>query len=282
MSDQNIAKIAAASSMIAPIEGRLSSDAARIPAAMARSSGITIKGRTIRSFAYSTDVVIVRNTNADAILAVYPFTGEPIITEALMKVAQAPLFVGVGGGTTTGQRVIELAMMAEMQGVGGVVLNSPAPVETISAVINVVDIPVIATVTSFDETTAEKIEAGAAIVNVAAGSNTANVVSQIRSHYPLVPILASGGRTETTILETITAGANALTWTPPSSQDLQAQMMENYRNGKPAHAPQTSHGPGAGSSAVASSPSESAQMKSAKHSHFSIDPSDEADGISIW
>ncbi|MCI1902006.1 MAG: dioxygenase [Bifidobacteriaceae bacterium] len=220
---------------IAPIEGRLSSDAARIPAAMNHSTGITIKGRTIHSFAYTTDAVIVRNTNADAILAVYPFTGEPIITEALMKVAQAPLFVGVGGGTTTGQRVIELAMMAEMQGVAGVVLNSPAPVETVAAVINVVDVPVIATVTTFDDSTAQKIEAGASIINVAAGADTSRVVSEIRSHYSTVPILASGGHGEESILSTITAGANALTWTPPAAQALQSQMMDDYRHGRSNH-----------------------------------------------
>lgn len=301
MSENNIATIAEAASQVAPIEGRLTSDAARIPAAMSTTTGIVVKGRTIKSFAYTTDAVIVRNTNADAILAVYPFTGEPIITESLMKVAQAPLFVGVGGGTTTGQRVIELAMMAEMQGVAGVVLNSPAPVETVSSVINVVDIPVIATVTAFDETTAEKIEAGATIINVAAGGATVDVVSQIRAHYPSVPILASGGRNEQSMLNTILAGANALTWTPPSAQDLQHQMMENYRNGKMGHGhgagTGTSTAPGAspvsastdgdattGASRHASRVSHSTQRHTIgrRRARFSLDPGDEAGGISMW
>lgn len=251
-----------AASQIAPVEGRLSSPAARIPAAMTHSTGITIKGRTVRSFAYTTDAVIIRNTNADAILAVYPFTGEPIITEALLKVAQAPLFVGVGGGTTTGQRVIELAMMAEMQGVAGVVLNSPAPAETVLAVLNVVDVPVVATVTAFDEVTIKKIEAGASIVNVAAGAHTAEVVSQIRTHYPMLPILASGGRDETSMLETIHSGANALTWTPPSAQDLQHQMMENYRAGKPAH----HHG--------STGPGEASAQRATRRSLFPVDADD--------
>lgn len=33
------------------------------------------EGHTLKSFAYTTDAVIIRNTNANAILAVYPFTG---------------------------------------------------------------------------------------------------------------------------------------------------------------------------------------------------------------
>ncbi|MDN6684222.1 MAG: dioxygenase, partial [Bifidobacterium crudilactis] len=117
----------------ARIEGRLTSPIARVPESTASAGGITVKGHTIRTFAYTTDAAVIRNTNADAILAVYPFTGEPVITKALLTVAQQPLFVGVGGGTTTGTRVVELAMVAEMQGAAGVVINAPAPAETIEA-----------------------------------------------------------------------------------------------------------------------------------------------------
>ena len=129
----------------ARIEGRLSSPNARVPAVISQHcGGITVKGHTLKSFAYTTDAAIIRNTNANAILAVYPFTGEPVITQALLTVAQMPLFVGVGGGTTTGPRVTELAMVAEMQGAAGVVINAPAPSETIETTMSMVDIPVIA------------------------------------------------------------------------------------------------------------------------------------------
>ena len=169
------------------------------------------------------------NLGANAILAVYPFTGEPVITQALLTVAQMPLFVGVGGGTTTGPRVTELAMVAEMQGAAGVVINAPAPAETIETTMSMVDIPVIATVTEDDEITECKILAGAAIINVAAGARTAQVVASIRAHHPEIPILASGGGREDHILATIDAGADAITWTPPSAQQLQSQMMAKYR-----------------------------------------------------
>ena len=81
-----------------PIENRISSSAARVPDIISCTSGITVQGRQLHSFAFTTDAAIIRNTNADAILAVYPFTGEPVITQALLTAAQAPLFVGVGGG----------------------------------------------------------------------------------------------------------------------------------------------------------------------------------------
>jgi CheY-like chemotaxis protein len=217
----------------ARIEGRLTSPIARVPESTASAGGITIKGHTIRTFAYTTDAAVIRNTNADAILAVYPFTGEPVITKALLTVAQQPLFVGVGGGTTTGTRVVELAMVAEMQGAAGVVINAPAPAETIEAAMNSVDIPVVATVTADDEITEEKILAGAAIINVAAGSRTAEVVASIRAHHPEVPILASGGSSDESIAATVEAGADALSWTPPSAQQLQSQMMARYRGDEP-------------------------------------------------
>ena len=150
-----------------PIENRISSSAARVPDIISCTSGITVQGRQLHSFAFTTDAAIIRNTNADAILAVYPFTGEPVITQALLTAAQAPLFVGVGGGTTTGPRVIQLAMMAEMQGAAGVVLNAPAPPSTVYDVARITNTPVIATVLTCDDELDEKIEAGASIINVA-------------------------------------------------------------------------------------------------------------------
>lgn len=44
-------------------------------------------------------------------------------------------------------------MVAEMQGAAGVVINAPAPAETIETTMSMVDIPVIATVTEDDEIT---------------------------------------------------------------------------------------------------------------------------------
>ena len=80
----------------ARIEGRLSSPNARVPAVISQHcGGITVKGHTLKSFAYTTDAVIIRNTNANAILAVYPFTGEPVITHVTGGVS-GPAVLPVG------------------------------------------------------------------------------------------------------------------------------------------------------------------------------------------
>lgn len=212
-----------------PIEGRLSSSAARVPMEIEGCTGIMVRGHRIRSFAYSTDVAVIHNTNADAILAVYPFTGHPMITQAILSVAKAPVFVGVGGGTTTGQRVLELAMFAEMQGAMGVVLNTPATVETVQHTAAVIDVPVMATITQWDDVARAKVEAGASIINVAAAKQTPEVIRALREEYPTLPVVATGGRNPASILATIEAGANAVSWTPPSAQELQGAMMDRYR-----------------------------------------------------
>jgi hypothetical protein len=41
--------------------------------------------------------------------------------------------------------------------------------------------------------------------------------------------MATGGPTEKTILETIEAGANAISFTPPSIADMFSEKMDHYR-----------------------------------------------------
>lgn len=52
---------------------------------------------------------------------------------------------------------------------------------------------------------------------------------KIREQFPQVPLIASGGKTNETVRETILAGANAITYTPPSAQDLFKTIMAAYR-----------------------------------------------------
>lgn len=47
--------------------------------------------------------------------------------------------------------------------------------------------------------------------------------------FPKVPIIATGGPTEESILRTIQAGANAITYTPPSNGVLFARIMNQHR-----------------------------------------------------
>ena len=193
------------------VDGTLRKFALRVPEVIYQCSGIMIFGKRIKSLVFSTDLSIIKNVNADAIIAVYPFTPQPIITQALLLAADIPVFAGVGGGLTQGQRVVNLAMFAEMQGATGVVLNAPTASAVVSHVAETIDIPVVLTVaradTDFDE--------------------------RIREQHPDVPIIATGGPTDESILETIKAGANAITWTPPSNGEIFRDIMAAYRENKP-------------------------------------------------
>ena len=56
-----------------------------------------------------------------------------------------------------------------------------------------------------------------------------DIVKKIRDQFPEVPIIATGGPSEETIIKTIEAGANAITYTPPTPADLFKISMEKYR-----------------------------------------------------
>lgn len=43
-----------------------------VPEVMYKASGINVNGRRIKSLLFSTDVALIANNNADAILSVYP------------------------------------------------------------------------------------------------------------------------------------------------------------------------------------------------------------------
>jgi hypothetical protein len=54
-----------------------------VPRVISMASGIRILGKRIKSILFSTDVAIIKNVNADAIIAVYPFTPQPAISQAI-------------------------------------------------------------------------------------------------------------------------------------------------------------------------------------------------------
>lgn len=210
--------------------GTLRSHQLEVPACISKCSGIRIFGRRIKSLVFSTDVAIIKNVNADAIIAVYPFTPQPIIADAIISVSDVPVFVGVGGGVTNGHRSVRLAAYAEHQGAHGVVVNAPISDQTIFQIKEVVDIPVIATIVSEQMDVGKRIACGADILNVSGAAKTPEIVARIREKHPDIPIIATGGPTEATILATIEAGANAITYTPPTNGELFAESMRRYRS----------------------------------------------------
>lgn len=202
----------------------------KVPDVISRVGGIKIFGKLIKSLVFSTDVAIIKNCNADAVIAVYPFTPQPIITQSIIIASGVPVFCGVGGGTTTGTRVVNLAVHAEHQGAMGVVVNSPITNDVLKKLSKKIDIPVIVTVVSENEDFEERIKSGANILNVSGAAKTAFIVKHIREKYPDIPIIATGGPTEDTIRETIEAGANAITYTPPTTAEIFKLMMQKYRS----------------------------------------------------
>ncbi len=201
----------------------------KMPEEAYKASGIIINGRRIKTLVFTTDIAIIRNCDADAVFAVYPFTPQQAISDAIIKASYVPVFCGVGGGTTKGFRTVALAKDVECQGAMGVVLNAPVTNLNLIAVRKAVDIPVIITVVNEETDIAARLASGAAILNVAGAAKTPDIVAKIRQKFPEVPIIASGGSTEETIKRTVEAGANAITYTPPSTQILFKSLMEKYR-----------------------------------------------------
>ena len=212
------------------IDGTLRKSFLRVPEVIRECSGINIFGKRIKSLVFSTDLAIIKNVNADAVMAVYPFTPQPIITESIVMASDIPVFAGVGGGLTKGMRSVLLGTNAELQGAIGVVVNAPTSNGVVQALSDSLDIPVVVTIVNDQTNIQERIDAGATIFNVSASADTPRIVAKIRKDYPDFPIIATGGPTEESIRKTIEAGANAITWTPPSVSELFKDVMTKYRN----------------------------------------------------
>ena len=191
-------------------EGELRKHSLQVPRCISECSGIRVFGRRIKSLVFSTDVAIIKNINADAVIAVYPFTPQPTITEAIIEASEVPVFAGVGGGMTNGRRSASIAAYAEHQGAFGVVCNAFIQNEAIRAIKETVEIPIVFTVVSEHADIQSRLDAGVDFLNV--------------------PIIATGGPTDESIRATIAAGANAITYTPPTSAELFAESMAKYRS----------------------------------------------------
>ena len=79
------------------INTRLRHNILEMPKCIFKASGIVIYGRRIKSIVFTTDLAIIRNCDADAVFAVYPFTPQQVISDAIIKASYIPVFCGVGG-----------------------------------------------------------------------------------------------------------------------------------------------------------------------------------------
>ena len=67
-------------------------------------------------------------------------------------------------------------------------------------------------------------------MNVSGADKTADIVKLIRDISPNIAIIATGGKTDETIQKAIDAGANAISYTPPTPAELFKEIMTRYRN----------------------------------------------------
>ena len=111
----------------------------------------------------------------------------------------------------------------------GVVVNAATSNEVIRKMRDTIDIPIIVTIVSENENVGDRIEAGATILNVSGGKDTAKIVRKIKEKYPQIPIIATGGSTSESIKETIEAGANAIPHTPRPTSEIMSDIMDGYR-----------------------------------------------------
>lgn len=142
------------------ISGTLRAKYLQVPEVIWQAKGIVIMGRRLKSVLFSTDIAIIRNCNADGILAVYPFTPQQIISDAIINASSVPVLAGIGGGTTQGTRAALMAKDAEAQGAYGVVVNAPMTNDNIKLIDRIIDIPIIATVVSDKTDIDARIRAG--------------------------------------------------------------------------------------------------------------------------
>ena len=115
------------------ITSPLRGDIIQLPGVISECSGIRLYGKRIKSIIFTTDAAIAINHNADALMAVYPFTPHPAITSAIISISHVPVFAGVGGGLTGGKRCAQMATFAESQGAVGLSLTAD-DAQTIRAV----------------------------------------------------------------------------------------------------------------------------------------------------
>ena len=92
-----------------------------------------------------------------------------------------------------------------------------------------IDISIVMTVVSENTDFQGRVEAGTSVFNVSGAAKTIDIIKKIRDLFPQVPIIATGGPNEQTIMATIEAGANAITYTPPTPAELFRVIMDRYR-----------------------------------------------------
>lgn len=196
-----------------------------------KCNGVSIGNNTIKSMIFSTDMALIENNDADAVLAVYPFSPSKKIMKTLIDFSDKPVICGVGGGLTQGKVSLEMAIAAEAMGAAAIIVNQPFQNKHIEAIKRKINIPIISSVSIKEFPFKDRVNAGVDIFHVTGGSNTVSIIEHINFAAPCFPIIATGGKTIENIQKSIHSGADAIVLTPPSSGELFKSVMNQYRLG---------------------------------------------------
>lgn len=191
--------------------------------------GLELKGNQVKTILYSTDLALIENNDADALLAVYPFPPSIQIIKTLIAFSNRPVICGIGGGMTQGDYAIDIALQAQHYGAAAVIVNQPFKNEDILKLKEQLSIPIIASVSTLNFDFKARIEAGVSCFNVTGGTNTLAIVEHIQHHYPHFPILSTGGKTVDALHTIVKKKINAVVLTPPSNAALFRSIMDDYR-----------------------------------------------------
>jgi hypothetical protein len=197
----------------------------------AECNGVSLGNTTIKSLIFSTDMALIENNDADAVLAVYPFSPSQKIMKALIDFSEKPVICGVGGGLTQGKVSLEMAIAAEAMGAAAIIVNQPFQNKHIEAIKRKITIPIISSVSVKEFAFKDRVNAGVDIFHVTGGSNTASIIEHINFATPCFPVIATGGKTIESIQASIKSGADAIVLTPPTSGELFKSIMNQYRSG---------------------------------------------------
>lgn len=188
-------------------------------------------GYLIKSLLFSTDLALIENSDADAVLAVYPYSPSEKLMEALLRFAGRPVFCGIGGGLTQGKKSLYMARKAEDLGAAAIVVNQPFKNKDIEIIKRHVKIPLISSIAHESVDLKARVNAGTDIFYVTAGGSTNHLLQQLAYAVPGYPLIATAGKTCQHAKETVENGADALVFHAPHPGALLRGIMENYRVG---------------------------------------------------
>jgi hypothetical protein len=193
--------------------------------------GVNLGGKAIKSFLFSTDMALIENYEADAVLAVYPFPPSAKIIKSIIDFSEKPVICGVGGGLTQGKVAVEMAKLAEDAGAAALIVNQPFKNKDIELIKISTTLPMICSISHTGIDFRSRIEAGVDIFHITGGKATAAILEHLCFAAPGYPLLATGGKEIETVASAIAAGADGIVLTPPSSGELFKSIKDRYRSG---------------------------------------------------